>query len=388
MTKNKKSNSSSNLGVDRLTNLPDSILHHILSFLDTNDAIHTCILSNQWKCTWKHVHALNLNLDMLDEYAKHERFVDKFLSLRCPLRVSKVSFDSNIYGWIDDAPDDGQFGLLRRVLQYAVSHGAQHFDLKPRFDLQPNTPFFELFNPICDSVISLDLSWFDIYCQPQCSSRFRLLTTLKLRHCNLIVKDGELVEPFSQFPCLKDLVLHYCLFFSEGSDHRSARLRVSGIELVKLTILVGADVDVPKLEIFAPKLKSFILLTDGRLEFSEITLPSLVHADIRRQLDYSVDEDDDIVEQHLAFIFHGLRNVESLTLCNNFSEAVLRISKFLEQQPCPFKRLKKLNLEFVSKDGIPYEVLDRYFLNGSSNDGLNIQIPKKESWHEMIKRMP
>ena len=34
---------------DRISELPDCILMHIMSFLDTKDAVQTCILSKRWK---------------------------------------------------------------------------------------------------------------------------------------------------------------------------------------------------------------------------------------------------------------------------------------------------------------------------------------------------
>ena len=46
---------------DRLSNLPDAILTHILSFLKTKDAVRTSILSTRWKSVWASVPTLNLS---------------------------------------------------------------------------------------------------------------------------------------------------------------------------------------------------------------------------------------------------------------------------------------------------------------------------------------
>ncbi|CAN0841449.1 F-box/FBD/LRR-repeat protein At2g04230 [Linum grandiflorum] len=211
MNKKRKSIGSSDLGItaggggdDRISNLPDSILHHILSFLDTKSSVQTCVLSKQWESTWKHVHSLNLDLEF-DEYSRYERFVNKLLSLRHPLPVSKVLWRA-YYGSHGPITIGIEFALLRRVIQYAVSHGAQHLDLKPRCQYEPNIPLLELFDSLSDTVTSLELLCFYFYCKPAECCQFRLLTTLKLESCRLSA-DGELVEPFSQFPCLKDLVL-------------------------------------------------------------------------------------------------------------------------------------------------------------------------------------
>ncbi|CAN0841446.1 F-box/LRR-repeat protein At4g14096 [Linum grandiflorum] len=316
---NKKESSCKQLGfaggvVDRISNLPDSIIHHILSFLDTDSAVQTCLLSKQWESTWKHVHSLNLNLKF-DEYSRYEMFVDKVLSLRHPFHVSKVLWHRSVYS---DAHDGCEFSLLRRLVQYAVSHGAQHFDVRPIYCNELNTPRLEWFDSISDTVRSLKLRWFDLDCRPICSA-FRLLTTLELDSCRFLT-DRELVEPFSQFPCLKDLVMDgcSCSWVSEADADRPVRLRVSGLELVRFSLFF---LDECKIELFAPNLKYFGFTANGNNDFSELTVPSLVHADIRA-LPYCPDEGYDINKEHLVFMFRGLHNVESLTLCTEVSEVL------------------------------------------------------------------
>ncbi|KAF6171078.1 hypothetical protein GIB67_010946 [Kingdonia uniflora] len=37
---------------DRISNLPDVVLHRIISLLPIKEAVATCVLSTQWKYLW------------------------------------------------------------------------------------------------------------------------------------------------------------------------------------------------------------------------------------------------------------------------------------------------------------------------------------------------
>ncbi|CAN0827430.1 F-box/FBD/LRR-repeat protein At2g26030, partial [Linum grandiflorum] len=137
-----------------LCNFPDSILHHILFFLDTKFVVQTCVLSKQWESAWKHVHALNLSL-YFDECSRYETFVDNFLSFRHP--------------------------------RYAVSHGAQHFNLQPSVELIPNIPLLNLFDSTPDTVRTLKLVFFHFDCRPvlEWNLADSLADSISLARCSL-----------------------------------------------------------------------------------------------------------------------------------------------------------------------------------------------------------
>lgn len=62
--KNKRPRSSKKAaGDDRISSLPDAILEHILSFLDTRSAAQSSILSTRWRGLWLHAPALDLQID-------------------------------------------------------------------------------------------------------------------------------------------------------------------------------------------------------------------------------------------------------------------------------------------------------------------------------------
>lgn len=39
--------------VDRLSELPQPLIHHIFTFLDMKEVVQTCLLSRSWRFTWQ-----------------------------------------------------------------------------------------------------------------------------------------------------------------------------------------------------------------------------------------------------------------------------------------------------------------------------------------------
>ncbi|CAN0880976.1 F-box/LRR-repeat protein 13 [Linum grandiflorum] len=104
-------------GVDWISKLPDSILHHILFFLDTKSAVQTCVLSKQWESAWKHVHALNLSL-YFDECSRYETFVNNFLSFRHPLHIWKLTLPILMSLVCSKGSSDMQFPMVLNISTY------------------------------------------------------------------------------------------------------------------------------------------------------------------------------------------------------------------------------------------------------------------------------
>jgi len=99
---------------DRISNLPDGVINHILSFLPTKSAVATGRLSRRWRHLWQHLSVLNFiddsyDFDDSDEFGEYERskrfkrFVvlvnSVLLLLRNPRSIRKMSldFDYSLY---------------------------------------------------------------------------------------------------------------------------------------------------------------------------------------------------------------------------------------------------------------------------------------------------
>jgi len=101
---------------DRLSDLPDYVILHILSFLDTRRAVQTCILSKRWNNLWKHLPSLILRPSYFRTIKSFNKFVPRILSLRnasTPLRA------------LDFLPHHVGPRLVQRIAKYVVSHHVQ-----------------------------------------------------------------------------------------------------------------------------------------------------------------------------------------------------------------------------------------------------------------------
>lgn len=79
---------------DRLSNLPDGILTHILSYLLTKEVVRTSILSTRWKSIWESVPSLDLSEP--DFCSKTERLTDIKMKARFLNFIDRVLMNHSI----------------------------------------------------------------------------------------------------------------------------------------------------------------------------------------------------------------------------------------------------------------------------------------------------
>nr|XP_051195544.1 F-box/FBD/LRR-repeat protein At5g56420-like isoform X2 [Lolium perenne] len=99
MPPRKKRNSAPPVSVtDRIGALPDSILHHVLSFLPAQAAVRTCVLARRWRYLWRYTTGLRIvGLEEDGEYKVSDlhKFVEHLLILRerTDLDTVQIKFD-------------------------------------------------------------------------------------------------------------------------------------------------------------------------------------------------------------------------------------------------------------------------------------------------------
>ncbi|CAN0879159.1 Putative F-box/FBD/LRR-repeat protein At1g66300 [Linum grandiflorum] len=350
---------------DRLSDLPDDILHHILSFLNTKSCVKTCILSKRWTSLWKYVHGLTFREKSFVSYRSFEQHVDRFLSFRS--NSSSVSMVVVRFRFSIEGPE--KIDLLDRIVKYAASHGVQELFIHPGLRYMPNI-FGSSY--ACLKVLNLEYIQFpEAY--DECWSRLQMLELLTLKRCVLNL-DGD---AFANLPRLESLTMFDCCPPSNGS---TGVLKVTGGPN-----LLHSAIDVSKftrLEIVAPKLQSFFLMVDDLCkiqDFSNSNLPSLNHANINlfgfnhilRSGFWSSDEyaDERLLEiKQCVNLFNILHNVQALNLYAENLELLIRIVN--SERSSPFKRMKSLNLRcHGGREKLDADVRDQiagYFLRGSN----------------------
>ncbi|XP_058774191.1 F-box/FBD/LRR-repeat protein At4g26340-like [Vicia villosa] len=109
--------------VNRISDLPDSIISHIISFLPIKFAATTCILSKRWKLVWLYVLILNFDDKAFNNFATFRKFVySTMFSLR-DKNTSIQSFTLKL-----GSSCRFQQRELNRILKFVMQRGVKNLN--------------------------------------------------------------------------------------------------------------------------------------------------------------------------------------------------------------------------------------------------------------------
>lgn len=207
---------------DRLSTLPDCLLHTIMSFMKARQVVQTCVLSTRWKHLWRSVPCLDLDLDEFkddeksdsdddeDKYWEWEHFEDFAVNLM--LRHNIALLDSfRLHVNRATAPSSGSkcaATWLRRAMKYcAPDPGIQREGLSSNSwrlkrlhlcNILLDNRFAKHVSSSCPSLEDLELI--------SCRVEFHAITSHSLK--NLILKYGSYTDLSDiTLPTLKSLVI-------------------------------------------------------------------------------------------------------------------------------------------------------------------------------------
>ncbi|XP_058781327.1 F-box/FBD/LRR-repeat protein At1g78750-like [Vicia villosa] len=313
--------------IDMLSDLPDCVILHILSFLNTKDAVRTCVLSVRWKDMWKRVPALILDKSDFGTIKIFAKFVSEVLSLRdSSIALQSIDFD-------DNCCLEPRF--IKRVVNYAISNNVQRLGLSARCNIEQIPPnFFS-----CHTLTYLKLSLYpksgdDNKTLFPKSFNLPSLTSLCLGNFAFCAGDDGRIEPFSAFNRLNSLVL-------QGFAVRGAlTLCISSATLVNLT-LNNHSFDFFEIEICTPSVCSFAFIGRPYQKIFGRGLSYVKHVDIHAEVS-SLDIEPPLL---LLSWLLDLDNTKSLTVTASTLQVLFLNSNLLKTEFFSLGNLKLLKVK-------------------------------------------
>ncbi|XP_071693113.1 putative F-box/FBD/LRR-repeat protein At4g13965 [Rutidosis leptorrhynchoides] len=350
-----------NVEHDRLSSLPDDLIHKILSFIDIKRVGQTSVLSSRWRFVWTSMPYLNFSSGGRSSLLKFSNIVKQVLSGRNN-EIDVYSVKLDFRGKVSQV-------FVSRILNYAFSHNVQEMTITSS-EKQIEFPL-SLFN--CQSLKNLTLGGSGYRNSLTATSTLELpsLTTLHLDHVTLI--DDSSHSYISKCVNLKNLTLEYCKMMGSGG------FTIWHPQLLSFTLKFGKGV----VKVIAPQLKyvSLYLFT------------------------YDDDDDDDVYAvdevNSLPFFLNGVPLLEEVDICIRYPDDAPKIIKMLQQfhavkyltinleiveclssrvrlisnQPSPFANLKTLKIypaKEISKKVDVSAVVKSYLLDSSPSATLTM----------------
>ncbi|KAG4397375.1 hypothetical protein AAZX31_10G127700 [Glycine max] len=251
---------------DRLSELPDFVLLHIMNFIDTKDALRTCILSKRWKDLWKHLTTLSFyqSSSLFNErVVNFNKFVSQVLSCRDG-SISLINVRLVIYESIGSQ-------LLNRIMKYAVLHNVQQLTMYIPFYYGKISTYLDPIIFSCQSLTYLSLH--NLSSRPPLelpkSLQLPALKSLCLINVLFTATDNVCAEPFTTCNLLNTLVLKYCFLHNDAKILFISNSNLSSLKLMDLKI---RDTFQHKVVLSTPNLSS---LTVCFFEASSFTIQPL-----------------------------------------------------------------------------------------------------------------
>ncbi|PON68679.1 LRR domain containing protein [Trema orientale] len=246
------------MAVDRISKLPDPLIHHILSFVPTIDVVRMSILSRRWRHIWYSVPTLDFcDIDQIDRFCFHHqphkafyKFVDKCLKHRW--RSMRYIADSVITRIKLHTEYYRDSAVLDNWLNFVVRGNVEELDLCIRPEDFDNFVYYCLPESVLNArsltVLKLDNLTFDGSCSVSLPSLISLTLT------DLELHDEALHNLLLGCPALENFLLREC------SGMHNPRISSSTLKFVGI---LGEETS-EMIEIETRNLQSFIY--DGNCE--------------------------------------------------------------------------------------------------------------------------
>ncbi|XP_038890214.1 F-box/LRR-repeat protein At3g26922-like [Benincasa hispida] len=238
---------------DRISLLPDVLLHHILSTLNTKCVVQTCVLSKRWKTLWTHIPTLNFDYNSYssslssfkdnDDEAKEKSFkyfIFRVLSKHCTTNIHKLTYTTS--------QNEDELVLVEFLICYAGSRNVQQLCINT-YDTIGIYDWNYCFS-VCSSLIGLKM-----VCAFVHDWGVLAIPSLKILEieCDWYERDKEAnykgITMFPGCPNLESLVLVDYLF-------ESSTISAPKLKNLKLCASPRMELTFPEVELFTPTLET------------------------------------------------------------------------------------------------------------------------------------
>ncbi|KAI3451098.1 hypothetical protein Pfo_007763 [Paulownia fortunei] len=240
---------------DRISSLPEPILHHILSYLPTKDATKTCALSKTWNSAWKSFPVLDFNQYSFQEsaYSRKSRknlkkvvqdfcdYVQESINRRGGVTsIQKFQVVVNFNGCTLT-----RHRYLDRWLNYAINNNVKDLVLAHHTNARTNDVWRYVLPESLFTATSLEN--LDLFgCQFRLSNGIGF--SLRKLRLSLVYIDEETLQSVLSHCCLLE---ELCIESCEGFQV----VRVAGLKLESVDLYLDRD-QVQIVAVAAPNLKS------------------------------------------------------------------------------------------------------------------------------------
>nr|XP_043614600.1 F-box/LRR-repeat protein At1g55660-like isoform X2 [Erigeron canadensis] len=372
----KKKMGKSDNDLDRLSMLPDDLIHKILSFISSKETVRTSAWSSRYRFIWTTMPYFNFSTYDFPEMRKFSKFVTQFLKRRNS-QIDVCFLELRYTGKVALPPS------VKKLMDYAFSHSLQQLNIECLYQKDIEFPL-SVFTSGCRSLkhLSLKNGSFRYVLKAKSTLELPALTTLYLRGVAFCSNDHTGL--LSKCANLKNLTLDY--------NCKTEELSIFHSGLANLTIDVGRFSGVNVVNVVAPQLENLTIRSHGNSRrMYVISAPNLASLAYRSYspLYLSTDGfhclneadiwviDPDVDDAHqMVCLLQLLRNVRFLTLNLEIIELLSSSVELISQQPSTFVNLKSLTI-FPKKilgwetKGLPKGKVNlstevkRYLLDGS-----------------------